>query len=66
MLKVNKLIDRVKHQCVKVAFPSMRKIEECHLLCYADASFANLPGEGSQGGMLVLLRDEDGNQCPIH
>ena len=66
LLKVNKLIDRVKHQCVKVAFPSMRKIEECHLLCYADASFANLPGEGSQGGMLVLLRDEDGNQCPIH
>lgn len=64
--KVNKLVDRVKHQAVKIVFPKMKNIENCQLVCYSDASWANLPSEGSQGGMLIMLRDEDGNQCPIH
>ena len=44
----------------------MQNLEDCSLLCYSDASWANLPDEGSQGGMVILLVDKGGRQCPIH
>ena len=44
----------------------MKRLEECKLLCYTDASWANLPDEGSQGGMVILLEDTLGRKCPIH
>ena len=46
-------------------FPRLDDMRNCHLACYSDASFANLPGEGSQGGMVILLHDGQGIQCPI-
>ena len=65
LIKLNKLADRVKNQCVKIVFPRLDDMRNCHLACFSDASFANLPGEGSQGGMVILLRDGKGKQCPI-
>ena len=66
ILKINKLVDRVKNQCFKLSFPPMRKIGECFIECFSDASFGNLPDSGSQGGMIILLCDNDGKKCPIH
>ena len=44
----------------------MNHIENCHLACYSDTSFANLSNGGSQGGMLISLKGLDGKQCPIY
>ena len=66
MLNVNKVAKRVKGDCFRLSFPAMESMEQCHLACYSDASLANLPSGGSQGGMLVLLRDSKGNQCPLY
>ncbi|CAL4136914.1 unnamed protein product [Meganyctiphanes norvegica] len=35
------------------------------LECYTDAAFANLSNDGSQGAMLIFLRDSDGKRFPI-
>ena len=66
LVKVNKIISRVVSNCVKISFPRMNHIEDCHLACYSDASFANLSSGGSQGGMVIFLKDSDGKQCPIY
>ena len=44
----------------------MNDINNCCLECYSDASFANLSGGGSQGGMIVFLRDHKEASCPIY
>ena len=50
LLKMNKIIKNVKNNssCIKVPkFTSLKKLKLC---VYTDASFANLPEGGSQGG----------------
>ena len=43
----------------------LQTISHCSLECYSDASFANLPGSGSQGGLIIFLQDSTGARCPI-
>ena len=65
-LRLNKVIGRVISDCQKLRFPRMSDISDCYMECYSDASFANLPGGGSQGGMVIFLRDHKGARCPIY
>ena len=66
LLRLNKVISRVTTDHVKIYFPRMQSIESCSLECYSDASFANLPDSGSQGGMILFLQDSYGVKCPIY
>ena len=66
LLRLNKVIQRIQSDNVKLRFRKMESLDECHLECYSDASFANLPGGGSQGGFIILLRDPVGSRCPIY
>ena len=43
----------------------MLNIYNCTLECYCDASFANLPDCGSQGGFVIFLQDSNLKKCPI-
>ena len=36
------------------------------LECYSDALFANLPGGGSQGGKIIMLKNQDGSKYPLY
>ena len=45
--------------------PRMEKIEECHIECFSDASFANLRGYGSQCGVVIFISDGNGRRCPV-
>ena len=65
LLKLNKLVERVKRECVNLFFPRLQSLETCILEVYADAAFRNLPGEASQGGLIIFLKDETGQRCPI-
>lgn len=66
LLRLNKVIDRVKNDGIKLYMPRMEKLENCFVECFSDASFANLAGSGSQGGFVVFLRDDSGKRCPIY
>ena len=66
ILKLNKLVYRVKQDPLNIVFPKLQEIENCILECYSDASFANLPDGGSQGGFLIFIKDTNGLRCPIY
>ena len=40
-------------------------IYSCSVVSFCDASFANLPNAGSQGGFVSLLIDKNGVYCPL-
>ena len=64
-LRLNKVISRILSDNYYLLFQRMSRMEECTLDCYTDASFANLPDGGSQGGFVIFLSDCDGNKCPL-
>ena len=66
LVKLNKLVTRVKKERMRIFFPKLLPIGSCHLECYTDASFAKLPDGGSQGAVIVFLKDEHGNRCPLY
>ena len=65
LLKLNKVIVRVTTDNVRLFFPRIERLSECCIECYSDASFANLPGSGSQGGFIIFLTDSNHNRCPV-
>ena len=65
LVRLNKLVERVKRECVNLYFPRLQALEKCIIECYSDASFGNLPRDESQGGLIIFLKDESGKRCPI-
>ena len=65
LLNLNKVVRRVTSDNIRLHFPKLQDISYCSLECYSDASFANLPGSGSQGGFIIFLQDGTGAHCPI-
>ena len=47
---VNKCIRKLKSHDVSLNFSNIGKISEAQIICFSDASFANLSGSCSQGG----------------
>ena len=60
---LNKVIRRAKDQEVVLTFDKKigTKMNDCSIICYADASFKNLNDGGSQGGFLIFLYNENTN-----
>ena len=65
MIRVNKAVQRVKTDPVKLIYPQLKNMKSCCLECYADASFGNLVDGGSQGGYIIFLSDGSGDRCPL-
>ena len=63
ILQLNKVIVRIRSEEFKLWFPKLSSMRSAYLECYADASYANLPDEGSQGGFVIFLKN--GERCPI-
>ena len=55
LLVANKNIRKLKSEKVYLKFPNLGNIEECNILCYSDAAFANLKNSSSQGGFIIFL-----------
>ena len=58
--QANKLIRRAKGIEYNLLFRSLGDPNYWEVVCYADASWGNLPDGGSQGGYLMFLVGEDG------
>ena len=61
----NKLIRKVKNQNVTLHFHHNFDISSCSVVTFCDASFANLPNAGSQGGFISFLIDDNGLYFPV-
>ena len=63
--RANKCVKKLKNDQVAIKFPSLGEIKDCQLKVYADASFKNLPGGGSQGGYIVFIQNTEGIYSPL-
>ena len=61
----NKIVRKVKNQSITLSFYNDLDIYSCSVVSFCDASFANLPNAGSQGGFVSLLIDKNGVYCPL-
>jgi transposase InsO family protein len=59
----NKTIRKVKSTSFEIVFCKLQ--DPIHLFVYCDASYANLPNGGSQGGQIVFVSDENGFLSPL-
>ena len=55
LAKVNKYIRKLKLQKVLLQFPNLGNIQQCSILCFSDAKFANLRNALSQGPFIIFL-----------
>ena len=53
-ISLNKTVNHLISDCMKLRFPQLSVINSCCLECYNDRSFANLSGGGLQGGLIVF------------
>ena len=62
---MNKIVRKSGGQNIQLLFPTSLKIKSCQIVAFCDASHANLPDRGSQGGFIIFLIDKIGTYCPI-
>ena len=61
----NKVIRRIGSKEIKLIFPQQLEIDKVQVVAFCDASHANLPDKGSQGGLVVFLLDNKGYYCTV-
>ena len=60
LVTANKFIKLLKCIELVLSFPQISDLQNASLVCFSDASFANLKCSGSQGGLLVFLQGRNG------
>ena len=65
VLAANKLLRKVKEQPLRINFPNLLDFGNIQLICFSDASLANLPSGRSSGGYNVFTATPDSACCPI-
>ena len=61
----NKVIRRIGSKDIQLSFPHSLDIDDVQVVAFCDASHANLPDKGSQGGIIVFLVDSKGFHCTV-
>ena len=65
IIYANKAIRQMKSIELKLVFPYLGPIEELKIICFADASHANLPCGASQGAYIIFIANNDNMIAPI-
>ena len=65
LIHASKNIRRLMAEQISSQFPNLGSIEECMIVCYSDASFANLRNASSQGGYIMFLFKDENKFAPI-
>ena len=67
LVRLNHLVDKIKGKSIHIYYPRLPTLKRCTIRCYSDASFGNLPKDGSQAGFIIFLESNSGNvHCPIY
>ena len=53
---LNKAVRKARNERIVITYPQLN-LAHLKIKCFSDASYANLPQEGSQGGNTILLTD---------
>ena len=61
---INKSIRKAKAKESNIKFNNIGNLKQGEIICFTDASFRNLKGEGSQGGHIIFLKGNE-NFSPI-
>ncbi len=61
----NKAVRKLNANQLHLHFPKGFDLKSCAIIVFCDASFANLPDRGSQGGHIIFLVDKAGLYCPL-
>ena len=61
----NKQLRKIQNEPQILFLPNMSDITKCSITVHADASFANLPGSGSQGGFVIFLVTPCDKSAPL-
>ena len=61
MLYAIKTLRKVKSQDMRLKFSMLNNLNTCKIVCYGDASYANLASGASQGAYIAFIVDESGN-----
>ena len=56
---------KLKEEQVEITIPILCDLRKTKLICFSDASFANLRDGSSQGGYIIFLLGEDNKYAPI-
>ena len=54
VLKASKAVRKLKCDDVSLKFPNLGDLKRCKIMSFNDASYCNLPEEGSQGGFIIF------------
>ena len=65
LLRLNKVIDLLSKNVLMLRFPRLQQIDRCQIGMFSDASFANLPDGGTQGAIIVFLKDEKRSEMSL-
>lgn len=66
IITANKFVKMLQSKDVVLSFPKIEDIENSELICFSEASFANLKCGGSQGGIIVFIQGSNGSICRWH
>ena len=65
LLNANMNIRKLELQQILLQFPNLMGVEECNIICFVDADFANLKNSSPQGGYIVFLCKDQKKYAPI-
>ena len=65
LAEADKYIHKLKSKKVLLQFPNLGNIEQCSILCFSDATFANLRNALSQGRFIIFLINNSNRYAPI-
>ena len=65
VLRTNKCIHKMKTVEMKLHFPDIGDLDEASLVCYSNASLANLKDAGSQGSFIIFIIGSNKKYVPL-
>ena len=65
LIQANKYIRKAKSESSGIRIVDLENIATCSIICFSDASFANLKGSSSQGGFIIFLYRNEKSFSPI-
>ena len=65
LVTLNKVVNKLYGGPKRIVFPRLESLDELTIVCYADASYANLPDKKSSGRGYVIFLYSRGKACVL-